>query len=503
MGNYYNYTCAMNRVALLFFCFFVFAFTTLLISCSDSESEKEVNGSHINEKYRFAYDAIERGPDYEYFKYSVTDWKSIVTMHPFDTPGTPSLGWKIMGPFMSLYHLYRLTDDEAILKLLGDMTEEIIKCRDDNRNIVSWNGVVYPLWASGRRSNNAYYEIKNVKDKTCAIIDFHGSGFDEDYISVIPANNNHFDLVINSKAKEYRVVNTSLSTLEDDIQNVDWSVYVSPLPNNKVLSARVIGDVDTAVRMDINSLLSSYYVPNLVNNAIIINLLINYYNSINGKNSLVAQRYYSLITESIGALLDLYMHSVDEYTCCFNSPKNSPCYYGGGAALPFNEQFYFVEALARWYKVTKDVQFYSCLSGWRGYFLSNLIPYKNGYVWKYWNDPSETVTWLETENYGSIDIPALMITKYSTDIFSDADIQKVTSCLIENLVIVENERVQTASDFSFRRYLDKLPNTAYLTLKDYWPELPIVFLNYFDPGLCNWMEHVNYLFYLECDLAQY
>lgn len=118
--------------------------------------------------------------------------------------------------------------------------------------------------------NNAYYEIKKLKVKYAAIIDFHGSGFDEDYISIIPTSNNNFDLVINSKAKEYRVVNTSLSTLENDIQNVDWSVYVSPLPNNKVLSAKVIDDTDTAVRRDINSLLSSYYVPNLVNNAIII-----------------------------------------------------------------------------------------------------------------------------------------------------------------------------------------------------------------------------------------
>ena len=488
----------MNRV-ILFVCL-----CFVLFGCSDFDSRKEADTiPSIDEKYRFAYDAIESGPDYEYFKYPVTDWKSIVTMHPFDSPGTPSLGWKIMGPFMALYHLYKLTSDEIILKLLGDMTEEIIKCRDDNRNIVSWNGTVYPLWASGRRSNNAYYEIKNDKGKVCAIIDFHGSGFDEDYISIIPTSNNNFDLVINSKAKEYRVVNTSLSTLENDIQNVDWSVYVSPLPNNKVLSAKVIDDTDTAVRRDINSLLSSYYVPNLVNNAIIINLLINYYNSIKGKDSLITQRYYNLISESISALLDLYMHSMNEHTCCFTSPKNSPCYYGGGSVLPFNEQFYFVEALARWYRITKDEKYYSCMKGWRFYFLSKLIPYKNGYVWKYWDDPSGTVTWFETENYGSIDIPALMIAKYNTDIFSDEDIQKATSCLIENLVIVKEELVQTATDFSFRKYQDKLPDVAYLTLKDYWPELPTMFLNHFDSETSNWIEHVNYLFYLENSLIDY
>ena len=175
----------MNRV-ILFVCL-----CFVLFGCSDFDSRKEADTiPSIDEKYRFAYDAIESGPDYEYFKYPVTDWKSIVTMHPFDSPGTPSLGWKIMGPFMALYHLYKLTSDEIILKLLGDMTEEIIKCRDDNRNIVSWNGTVYPLWASGRRSNNAYYEIKNDKGKVCAIIDFHGSGFDEDYISIIPTSNN-------------------------------------------------------------------------------------------------------------------------------------------------------------------------------------------------------------------------------------------------------------------------------------------------------------------------
>lgn len=136
-------------------------------------------------------------------------------------------------------------------------------------------------------------------------------------------------------------------------------------------------------------------------------------------------------------------------------------------------------------------------------FLSNLIPYKNGYVWKYWDDPSGTVTWFETENYGSIDIPALMIAKYNTDIFSDEDIQKATSCLIENLVIVKEELVQTATDFSFRKYQDKLPDVAYLTLKDYWPELPTMFLNHFDSETSNWIEHVNYLFYLENSLIDY
>ncbi len=70
-------------------------------------------------------------------------------------------------------------------------------------------------------------------------------------------------------------------------------------------------------------------------------------------------------------------------------------------------------------------------------------------------------------------------------------------------MIVKGELVQTATDFSFRKYQDKLPDVAYLTLKDYWSELPTMFLNHFDSETSNWMEHVNYLFYLENSLIDY
>lgn len=64
------YEYIMNRV-ILFVCL-----CFVLFGCSDFDSRKEADTiPSIDEKYRFAYDAIESGPDYEYFKYPVTDWK--------------------------------------------------------------------------------------------------------------------------------------------------------------------------------------------------------------------------------------------------------------------------------------------------------------------------------------------------------------------------------------------------------------------------------------------
>ncbi|RGX76877.1 O-antigen ligase family protein [Bacteroides fragilis] len=157
-----------------------------LFSCASEIDKSDFSDRKIDEKYRFIYDAVKEGPEFEYFKYEVTDWRSIVSKHPFDTPKIPALGWKVMGPFISLYHAYRLTNDSYFSDLLGEMTEELVKSRDDIRSVVSWNGKIYPLWASGRRSHNAYFEIKDIYGKVCAIVDFHGSGFDDTYVSLKP-----------------------------------------------------------------------------------------------------------------------------------------------------------------------------------------------------------------------------------------------------------------------------------------------------------------------------
>ena len=82
---------------------------------------------------------------------------------------------------------------------------------------------------------------------------------------------------------------------------------------------------------------------------------------------------------------------------------------------------------------------------------------------------------METENYGAIDIPALMVIKYNTNIFSNDDIRFIISALSKYLVKIDSENVFTATGFSFERYRNGLPNIAYLTLKEFWPGIKDVF----------------------------
>ena len=64
-----------------------------LFSCASEIDKSDFSDRKIDEKYRFIYDAVKEGPEFEYFKYEVTDWRSIVSKHPFDTPKIPALGW--------------------------------------------------------------------------------------------------------------------------------------------------------------------------------------------------------------------------------------------------------------------------------------------------------------------------------------------------------------------------------------------------------------------------
>lgn len=469
-----------------------------LFSCTSEIDKPDSSDRKINEKYRFIYDAVKEGPEFEYFKYEVTDWRSIVSKHPFDTPKIPALGWKVMGPFISLYHAYRLTNDSYFSELLGEMTEELVKSRDDIRNVISWNGKIYPLWASGRRSHNAYFEIKDIYGKVCAIVDFHGSGFDDTYVSLKP-HGEEFDFLIENNNQKYELLNVSLTSFENALNDIDWTVYVSPLPGNKVLSVRILDENNIYLKDEKHTPLSSYYVPHLANNAIIINLLINYYNI----NPSANKKYEKIIAESVDELLALFLCDLSDNMCCFNSPLNSPCFYGGGSVLPFNEQFVFCETLARWYAATGNKMYLDILKKWRNYFMSCLIPLKDGYVWKYWEDPSGTVNWMETENYGAIDIPALMVIKYNTDVFSNDDIRLIISALSKYLIKNDSGNIFTATGFSFERYRDGLPNIAYLTLKEFWPGIKDVFAMEDILISHNWMECVDYMFFSENSLEKY
>ncbi|MDD7885923.1 hypothetical protein [Flavivirga sp. 57AJ16] len=443
-------------------------------------------------------------PDENFYEYNIGSWKTLIQDYKFDYPGLPDLAWKTRSTLEAFFLLYKLSSNNKSADFHIMLTDDLIKTRDDKRGIIAWNGRIYKCWSSGNRYNYGYYNLKDKRGKIIGIFEFKDAKIDQCYISLMKSKTypNNFDIVINNlrNGKIFKLENTNLFNLEEDVKKIEWNSYVSNNIKNRVVNY-VSKNYNINSKIELEEIqmerINSYYVPSIDVNAIHINSLINSYLILKERKELrKLKKYHKYIEESIEANTKLYLKE-NERECYFSYPKDAKTFMGGGIVYPFNKQFSYVAMLSRWYKITGDDFIYKIINKWKNYFLSKVEKSNHGLVWRYWDDPTSTITRYETQNYGSHDIKYLMTIYENCDIFSKGDIIKLTKAIKENLITCNPNKVRTKTAFDFKWSSDQLPNINYLALGGGWNDLFECYKWHVDINSLYWADRVAIIYYFK------
>ena len=66
---------------------------------------------------------------------------------------------------------------------------------------------------------------------------------------------------------------------------------------------------------------------------------------------------------------------------------------------------------------------------WSKYFLNHIERTDRGYLWKYWEEPTGTITWYESTNYGGIDTECIYAIHNSGIAFSEEDMNEIAKTI--------------------------------------------------------------------------
>lgn len=92
--------------------------------------------------------------------------------------------------------------------------------------------------------------------------------------------------------------------------------------------------------------------------------------------------------------------------------------------IPWNQQLPLVAAMALFANAENNAQLKQVVRKACDYFSTKLTLSDGAYLWRYWEDPSKTVTYWETTNYGAIDLNSIRLI-HSTGLgFSDTDMAR-------------------------------------------------------------------------------
>ena len=424
----------------------------LLSACSYEEQNHTqtsiLEKEHISELKKIIYEGYGKGPDQNLFEYPVeSNWTSTVINHPYYAFNQPHLSWKVAWILEGLYYSYKATGDDKFLSELMLMFDQLLLRKDDIEKRTAWDGETYPLWGSTSRYNGTIYPLYDKNNKLLGSIDFYDVNHDQTLVSIkhSPNNDQTFNLVIKHIDKNFELRNLRLSTLKQRLENeIDWTFYGSPLENNKVITVSLqnsIDDSDLPVESELK-LVDSINVPTVVHSALIIDPMVKTYIELKKINHPKAEVYKTVISRVLDSLIKLSWKEVDSKNGFFSEPNNSPTYLGGGKILPWNQQFKLVSALALFASEEDQEELKIIVKQFTNYFLKHVEKTSEGYLWRYWEEPTGTIDWYETTNYGGLDVMSIWQI-YNTGIaFTEEDINGIVNT-IQNKIIGEDEKVSS------------------------------------------------------------
>lgn len=416
-----------KNVFIIMLCFIVIGCNT---DSAKNYLQREDYSILLKEKI---YDGFNRGPIQEDYEYNITsDWISTITNHPYYALNQPHLAWKVSWILEGMIYAYKATGDDIFLKKSLFMYEELLKRRDVNENRTAWDGKLYPLWGSTSRYNGATFQLIDKNDNKIGSIDFYGGNHDQTMVAIRhkSSQGNCFDLIIKHVGELKEIKNVTLSSLEKRVHDeIEWSYYGSPLKNNKVVKASINCKDLNAMPVECElTLVDNINVPTVIHSALILEPMVDTYIELNKLKHPLTNKYKTLIEEMFDTLLDLawQLQGNNGY---FREPLNSPTFLGGGKILPWNQQIVLVAAIAKYAKEENNEYYMQIVTKWSNNFLEHIEKTDRGYLWKYWEEPTGTITWYESTNYGGIDVDSIYAI-YNTGIaFSDEDMNEIAKTI--------------------------------------------------------------------------
>ncbi|WP_312640685.1 hypothetical protein [Hydrogenoanaerobacterium sp.] len=422
----------------------------------------------VNEKLKAQiYKEFGAGTPQKKFIYPVTsDWTTSVTNYSYDTPLQAHLSWKISWILEGMYYAYKATGDDMFLQESVQMYDTLLKKRDDVIGRPAFDGNVYPLWGSTSRYNGSFYTLTDADGNRLATLQFHSQGNDQTYVAV---KTDHvagtFTLNIRHKDTTYTLAGLTLANFEQRVEKeIPWSFYGSPRKDKHVVEVIWLSeDAPTLPKAQDYTLVENTNVPTPIHTALILEPMTQTYIELKKQGHPDAKRYQKEIKRMFDALLATHW---DERGF-FKEMDDSPTFLNGGGVIPWNQQLPLVSAMALYAKEENDAQLKQIVNKACSYFMTKVTATKTGYLWRYWEDPSNTVTYWETTNYAALDLNSIQLIHSAGLGFSDADMAMFAKT-IENRILKNPSAPATRIDGSS-------PSSQNLVLmQKYLPFSPLV-----------------------------
>ena len=416
------------------------------------------------------YKEFQAGTPQKKFIYPVTsDWTSSVTNYSYDTRLQAHLSWKVSWILEGMYYAYKATDDKMFLNESVRMVDALLKKRDDAIHRQAFDGNIYPLWGSTSRYNGAFFTIKDADGNRLAVLQFHSQQNDQTYVSVNSnQDTNTFTLNIRHQNKTYTLPNLTLADLIQRVEReVSWSFYGSPREDKHVVEVAWLGDDTTALPQSCDyTMVENTNVPTPVHTALILEPMTQTYIELKNQGHPDAMRFRDEIKTMFDALL---ANNWDERGF-FKEMDNSPTFLNGGKIIPWNQQLPLVSAMALYAKEENDAQLKQVVKQACSYFKTKITATSTGYLWRYWEDPSNTVTYYETTNYAALDLNSIRLIHSTGLAFSDADINLFAKT-IKNRILKNAASPATHIDGSSPKSDNLALLQKYLPFSPYVPEI--------------------------------
>lgn len=413
------------------------------------------------------------GIEHELYNYNTTDYNSVIENHPYYAYDTTHISWSSAYIFEGIEYLYKLTNDNKYLNDWINLTEEIILRRDDYEGRISWDGQIYPLWSSTSRYNNGKFNIEDEYGKILAKIEFNGAGNDKVKISCIENKDGTFNLEITKQEKYFLLEGLKINDLQKRIKNeIYWKDYQSGEANKNVIEVQIISNKYKHIKNKDNQMLENISVPNTVHTSLILEPMVELYKILEVKNHPMAHTLRDRIRESIDAVI---MLTYDEEGY-FKEPCNSPTMFNGGKIIPWNQQAEMVAVIAKFSILDNDKTLQKLVKDWSKYFLSCSKRDEGILIWNYWEDPTGTITWKDSTNYGGR-VAESIYDIYETGIaFTYEDILSITKLIDNN--IIKNGRISARIDGSGSGHVENL--SGYLKFYKYSKEMKFIDFIYYN-----------------------
>ena len=435
------------------------------------------------------YDGFKAGPPQQKYIYPVTgSWTNTVTNYSYDTPGQAHLGWKVSWVLEGLDYAYRATGDRQFLETSIEMFDALLAVRDDNIGRTAWDGSIYPLWGSISRYNGATFPLTDDSGTIVARLIFHCQSNDQTQVAIINVNGEKFDLKIKHGTTEYTLNGVTLATLKSRVEKeINWTYYGSPLAGKKVVTAEVADDPLATPKAVSYTRVENTNVPTVIHTALVLEPMVNAYIAMKAEGYPQCDRYEQEIRKMFETLLTHHWNPAGY----FKEMDNSLTHLGGGYIIPWNQQLPLVSAMATFAKAEGDAQLAAVVKKACAYFMAKVTKTSNGYLWRYWEDPSKTVTYYETTNYAGIDLTSIAAIYDAGLGFTKTDMEQIAKT-IRNQVLKTPGKPATRIDGS-------TPNAAnisllykFLPFADRVPEL----LTLLKTQTMSWDEAARMLYYL-------